>query len=181
VNEPAPYQAICTHDQYLAYLDACTAPPPQSRSLLPEGRVGLVLLDPTQFRYFPPAGYEFEVAAMMEAGTARRLLFIRIDSWDPHRRATGPPADYVIPIVREGASPRERLLGAIPFGGGWADARTEALLVFPESWADWFRGLRDGIAFANPGENQACILRFGGREKYPLRAFCGGPFRLWRL
>jgi hypothetical protein len=150
---------VCTAEQYRKYLESFATPNPADRSLIQAGRVGLIELRPEQFRYSRDLGYAFEVAAVAEEGAGRRLLFIRIDSYDPGLRAAGEPVDYCIPVAYDGASARERLTWTIPFGGGWSDAREEGLLVFESDWAGWFRGLRDGVAFTNPGAESACFLR----------------------
>lgn len=162
----------CTPQEYQAYLHSFVTPDPAGRSLIQDGRVGLIQLPLEQFQYSRDVGYAFEVAVLEEEGTGRRLLFIRIDSWDPKLREAGEPVDYCIPMAYEGASEREQLTWTIPFGGGWSDAREEALLVFASDWADWFRGLQDGVAFTNPDTKSASFLRFGERERTPIENFC---------
>jgi hypothetical protein len=164
---------IRTPQQCQAYLQSFVTPEPAGCSVIQDGRVGLIVLPPDQFRYSRDLGYAFEVAVVEEAGTSRRLLFIRIDSWDPKRREAGEPVDYCIPLACEGGSPREQLTRTIPFGGGWSDARAEVLLVFPSDWVDWFRRLVDGVAFTNPEAESACFLSFGDRERVSIEAFCG--------
>ena len=166
----------CTPTQYQAYLDTFTRPDPTARSLIQEGQVGLVELPLHQFKYSPDVGYDFALAAKVEEATGRRLLFIRISSWnpqDPHGRASDQGVDFCIPLGHDGASPRERLSWTIGFGGAWSDSREEAVLVFTPDWADWFRNLAEGVAIANPSGESACILRFGERERSVIREFCG--------
>jgi hypothetical protein len=92
---------------------------------------------------------------LVEQGTDNRLLFIRIDSWDPRYRETNP-VDYCIPIAYEGASDRERLTGTVPFGEAWSDSKEDALLVFDATWREWFRSLSEGVAFSNPTAGLGC-------------------------
>ncbi len=166
----------CTPEQYQAYLDTFTKPDPARRSLIEGGRVGLLVLSPCEFQYSPDLGYDFALAAKAEESTGRRLLFIRISSWDPHdprSRASGWPVDFCIPLAYEEASPRERLTWSLGFGGAWSDSREEALLVFTHDWAEWFRGLAEGVAFTNPDQPTACLLRFGKSERKVIEVFCG--------
>jgi hypothetical protein len=166
-----PYLGTCTAGEYMECMATFTVPDPRERVLLQEGRVGLVLVPESSFRYSPDPVYAFEVAALRES-LGRRLLCIRIDSLDPRDLRSGA-LDHCIPLRREPQSTGERLRQRIPFGGGWSHAREEALLVFPEEWARWFRGLRSGVAFSNPGVRGACFLEFGDRERQGLRAFLG--------
>ena len=165
----------CTLAQYQAYLGTFTRPDPASRSCIQEGQVGLVVLPLHQFKYSPDVGYDFALAVKVEEATRRRLLFIRISSWDPqdpNGRASGQGIDFSIPLAHDRASPRERLSWTIGFGGAWSDSREEALLVFGADWADWFSKLAEGVAFANPGGQSGCLLRFGERERSLIQAFC---------
>lgn len=164
----------CTKQQYEAYLESLTVPDPDRRRLVQDGSVGLIVLEKNQFTYSPEVGYAFEVASLTEEETGRRLLFIRIDSWDPKYRAQAEPGaiDYCIPMAYEGASELERLKWTIPFGGAWSDTREEALLVFDASWANWLRQVRTGLAFANPDAKSAALMQLGERELGPIKAFC---------
>jgi len=166
----------CTPQQYQAYLDTFTRPDAAARSIVHDGQVGLVELPLHQFEYSPDVGYDFALAAKVEEATGRRLLFIRISSWDPqdpHGRASGQGVDFCIPLAHDRASPRERLSWTIRFGGAWSDSREEALLVFTSDWAGWFSRLAEGVAFANPTGQSGCFLRFGEAELSVIREFCG--------
>lgn len=164
----------CTADQYRQYLETFTVPIIENTRSIQDGSVGLVVLAEAQFKYSKTVGYAFEVAAMEEKDTGRRLLFIRIDSWDPeYRKHAGlGEIDYCIPLAYEGASEREKLSWTVPFGGAWSDTREEATLVFDERWKDWFEKLIVGVAFTNEGAESGAFLRFTEREKKPLAEFC---------
>src|SRR2546426_4408470 len=125
----------CTSQQYQAYLETFTRADAKKRSTIQEGRVSLIELPVEQFRYSPNVGYSFMLAVMAEEKTGRRLLFVRIDSWDPKAREAGEPVDFCIPMAYEGAPPRERLKWTIPLDGAWSDTREEGLLVFDADWA----------------------------------------------
>src|SRR4051794_12431404 len=102
----------CTLQQYHQYLETFSRPAPADRHVMnAAGTVGLVLLPETQFRYDKNVGYSFVAAAMVEEGTDNRLLFVRIDSWDPQYRENAAPGeiDFCIPLAYEGASDRQRL------------------------------------------------------------------------
>jgi hypothetical protein len=152
----------CTSEQYRQYLETFAQPAPADRQLIQEGKVGLVFLPENHFRYSKNVGYSFETAALVEEGTDNRLLFLRIDSWDPQYRANAP-IDYCIPMAYEGASDRERLTWTIPFGGAWSDTTQEALLVFDATWREWFSCISEGVAFSNRGAESAGFLKFRGR------------------
>jgi hypothetical protein len=171
----------CTPQQFQACLESFTLPNPNHRSLIQNGRVGLIELPPQQFQYSRHLGYAFEVAVVAEDEQARRLLFVRIDSWDPEQRQRDGPPDYCIPGAYEGASSREKLKRTIPFGGGWSDSREEALLVFQPDWAEWFGSLKEGLAFSNPGADSAAFLKFGPREVKAISAFCRHRRPWWRF
>ena len=160
--------------EYEAYLESLTAPDPARRRLVQDGNMGLIALEKNQFTYSPDVGYAFEVAALAEEETGRRLFFIRIDSWDPKYRAEAEPGsiDYCIPMAYDGATELERLKWTIPFGGAWSDTSEEALLVFDASWAEWFRQVKTGLAFANPGSQSAALMQLGERELGPIKTFC---------
>ena len=164
----------CTPKQYRQYLETFTVPIIENARLIQDGSVGLVVLEEAQFKYCRTVGYAFEVAAMEEKDTGRRLLFIRIDSWDPEYRKNAGPGeiDYCIPLAYEGASEREKLSWTVPFGGAWSDTREEATVVFDERWKDWFAGLTVGVAFTNPDAESGAFLRFTEREKKPIDEFC---------
>jgi len=163
----------CSDEQHTAYLATFFSPRPASRRIVRDGAVGVIELPTDVFHYSPDAGYEFEVAAMAAAGTGRRLLFVRIDYYDPQLRREAEPGsiDYCIPMAYDGASERERLCWTIPFGGAWSDTREEALLVFEEEWAEWLREVKEGLAFANPGGKSGAYLAFKGRALGPIDAF----------
>jgi hypothetical protein len=170
----------CTPQQYRQYLESFTVPDPADRQLIDNGKVGLILLPESRFRYDPKVGYSFDTAVMVEEGTDRRLLFIRIDSWDPKNRETSAP-DYCIPMAYEGASDRERLIWTIGFEGGWSDAKEEVLLVLDSSWREWFRSFSKGLAFSNASAESAAFLKFRHQEFAAIRAFSAGPLTFRRL
>jgi len=163
----------CTPQQYQQYLETFAVPNPANRQLINEGKVGLIFLPDSQFRYDRKVGYSFETAVSAEAGADRRLLFIRIDSWDPQYRETAAAGeiDYCIPMAYDGASDRERLTWTIGFGGAWSDTRAEAIVVLDSTWRDWFQSFSDGLAFSNPSAESAAFMRFGERERDAIRAF----------
>jgi hypothetical protein len=151
-------------------------PDPGNASFIQDGKVGLVMLPVEQFRYSRDVGYAFELAVLAEAGTDRRLLFIRIDSWDPEYRKQAAPGeiDYCIPLAYDGAPEREKVLWTIPFGGAWSDTREEALLVLDSTWIAWFEKVETGLAFSNPGAESAAFMKIQDREAKAIRAFCSG-------
>jgi hypothetical protein len=164
----------CTTEQYRQYLETFTVPIIENTRFIQDADVGLVMLDEAQFRYSRTVGYAFEVAAMEEKDTGRRLLFIRIDSWDPEYRKNAGPGeiDYCIPAGYEGATAREKLSWTVPFGGAWSDTKEEATLVFDDRWKSWFARIKTGIAFTNPSAGSAAFLRFGEREQKSIDEFC---------
>ncbi len=163
----------CTPQQYGQYLETFTVPNPADRQLINQGKVGLIFLPDSQFRYDRKVGYSFETAVSVEEGTHRRLLFIRIDSWDPRHRETAAAGeiDFCIPLAYDGASDRERLTSTIGFGGAWSDTRPEAILVLNSTWRDWFQTFSEGVAFSNPSAECAAFMRFGERERDAIRTF----------
>jgi hypothetical protein len=164
-----------TPEMLQKYLETFSQPDPETRSFIQEDTVGVILLPETAFRYDRAAGYAFELAAMESEDGSQRILFIRIDSWDPKYRANAAPGeiDYVIPLAYDGASDRERLSWTIPFGGAWSDTCEEATLVFTQDlWRDWFREIKTGLAFANPGGESAAFLKLQERDFKPIQQFC---------
>ena len=161
----------CSPAQFGQYRSTFLAPDLHRKELIADDKVGLVYLPPDQFTYRRSAGYAFEVAAVAEQGTSHKLLFIRIDVFDPKERETSPP-DYCIPIAYDGASDRERLIWTIGFGGGWSDCREDALLVFDSDWIPWFRSLVDGVAFSNEEAESAAYLSFDDRVLPVIADFC---------
>src|SRR5262249_39725535 len=101
----------CSSQLHRQYLETFARPDPADRHLMQDGKVGLILLLEKHFKYDRNGGYSFDTAAVVEEGTDNRLLFVRIDSWDPHYRETAGPGaiDFCIPIAYDGASDRERL------------------------------------------------------------------------
>jgi hypothetical protein len=164
----------CTPQQYRQYLETFTRPAPADRHLMNGGTVGLVLMPASQFRYDKNVGYSFGAAAVVEEGTDNRLLFIRIDSWDPRYRETARPGeiDFCIPLAYEGASDRERLVWTIPLGGRWSDTREEAFLVLDSAWREWLQPISGGLAFSNPGAESGAFMPFGRPEAAAIQAFC---------
>jgi hypothetical protein len=113
------------------------------------------------------------VAVAAEEGTGRRLLFIRINSWDPKLRKTAAGGiDFCIPMAYEGGSDREHLTRTIGFGGDWSDTREEAIVVLDSTWHDWLQSFSDGIAFSNPTAESAAFLSWGTVDWNSIRAFC---------
>jgi hypothetical protein len=165
----------CTSEHYRQYLETFSRPAPTDCQVINEGKVGLILLPEKHFRYDRNVGYSFETAVVVEEGSDNRLLFIRIDSWDPHYRETAGPGqiDFCIPLAHDGASPRERLKWTIPLGGAWLDTKEEAFLVLDSTWREWLSSLSQGLAFSNPGAATAAFMQFGQRELAALREFCG--------
>jgi len=164
----------CTQKQYRQYLETFAVPDIEKARFIQDGAVGLVMLEEAQFKYARTVGYAFETAVVAEKGTGRRLLFIRIDSWDPeYRKKAGPgEIDYCIPLAYEGASEREKISWTIPFGGAWSDTKEEATVVFDESWKDWFARIKRGVAFTNASAGSAAFLELGERERKPIEEFC---------
>src|SRR5437870_9686667 len=166
----------CTLEQYRQYLDTFAVPSPADRQLIADGTVGLVLLPEKHFHYQRTVGYSFELAVMAESGTERRLLFVRIDSWDPRYREAAAPGeiDFCIPMAYPGASDRERLTWTLPFGGAWSDTKQEAIVVFDSTWREWLASLPTGLAFSHHGADSAAFLQFGPQERGAIEAFCQG-------
>lgn len=163
----------CTSQQYRQYLETFTVPNPADRQLIADGKVGLVLLPESEFRYQRSVGYSFETAVMVEEGSDHRLLFVRIDSWDPAYRQAAQPGeiDFCIPAAYEGASERERLTWTIPLDGAWSDTKQEALVVFDSTWRPWLGSLAAGLAFSNAGAESGAFMEFGERELAAIQEF----------
>ena len=153
-------KALCFIDPTHAYIDT-------------DDRLGVVLLDPEVFLYRQEVGYAFETAVMESSEGGDRLLFVRIDAWDPVHRAENPQIDYCIPMAYKGASEAEQLRWKIPFGGAWSDTWEVGLIVFDERWRGWLRQVEGQLAFTNPGGSSAALFRLGERHQEKLEAFLG--------
>ncbi len=139
--------------------------------MIENNTMGLIVPPLNQFEYSADVNYEFETAVMEEEKTDCKLLFIRIDAYDPAGRETNKP-DYCIPLAFEGATDYQKLTWTVPFGGAWSDTREVVLMVFDDTWIPWFKGISKGLAFSNPNSRAACCMTYSAREQETISLFC---------
>lgn len=147
------------------------SPDISKKTLISDDKVGLIFLPVDRFKYDPKVGYEFEFAIVCEDNSDNKLLFIRIDQYNPKYRQENPP-DYCIPIAQEGLSEEETITRSIPFGGGWSDCGVCITFYIDKSWVEWIKDLQDGIAFTNEESESAAFFKFNDRSRKYISEFC---------